>query len=866
MFKNFKRCVSAAVATSVMLTSVLSTSVIGKTLSITDKGVSSEYEGEISGSPVIVTATADKENPKPGQEVVVTFSIKNNIADGFGGYAFTVEYDENVLEATGKEVTLSGDVVKTKKTDEIAIDPTFFQTNDSYTDMIKAGNDVAVGDGILFAKSFKVKDTAESGSTSVILKNKGKVFITDGNGKKVQAYSVSADFNVKGSVPPAEQTIIKIDNKGTATDATLSDIGETDLVVNATASKEKVKNGETFVVTFFIKNNIADGFGGYAFTIDYDNTMFEPTGNPVTLNEADVVKTKKTNEIAIDPTFFQTNDSYTDMIKAGNDVAIGDGILFAKEFKAIGNEVSGNIVLKNKGKVFITDGNGKKVTAFSKGAVITITEPDDEEESSSSSEEPTETSSEDATETSSEDATETSSEDATETSSEDATENTTSKPTEDATESTTESSRRPSGGGGGSPKKHTTTTTTTKPTTDNKTEPDDKNETNKPSNKPTTTPTTTSKALSFVTKTGVTVNIPKTDSSKTKEFADVKALTPWANSYIQKLTAAGIINGVSDTAFNPKGDTKRGDFMVMIAKLLGLEGTPTSNFSDVPKDKYYYNAIGLTKQIGIAAGVGGNNFDPEATITREQVMAITARVLDLVGTLESADLSVLDKFSDKNNISNYAKGNIASLVAMGIVRGDTEGKINPTNNITRAETAVIMSGVYDIVFDKAEAEVKKAETEADINKAEQEDATGEESSESTTEGETSSEVDDKEISKAVDDYKEVLEYVAAFSDYALDSADDQGRTLNEKFIDEYKDEYTQVYYDMEKYFEKYEDAKEIDLKQFAKDTTDFYNTIKDFGDKLDLAVTSNDAKSAIKDAKKDIEDSVKAVEKALAKK
>lgn len=243
-------------------------------------------------------------------------------------------------------------------------------------------------------------------------------------------------------------------------------------------------------------------------------------------------------------------------------------------------------------------------------------------------------------------------------------------------------------------------------------------------------PVTPSKSVSFVTKTGVTIT-PPTTSLGTKTFTDISS-RPWAEASINKLSSLGIINGVGNEKFAPDANSKRADFMVMMAKVLGLTGSSSNNFDDVTPDKYYAQAVGQLKEIGIASGVGNNKFNPEGSITRQDMMAIVARALDMIGALPEADPSVLDKFADRDKIAPYAVDSLAALVELGIVNGTGEN-LEPTALITRAQMSVIMAKVYDIVVDKAyEAQESTTSEEVTDEEDSSETSTEEDSTETTT--------------------------------------------------------------------------------------------------------------------------------------
>jgi len=78
------------------------------------------------------------------------------------------------------------------------------------------------------------------------------------------------------------------------------------------------------------------------------------------------------------------------------------------------------------------------------------------------------------------------------------------------------------------------------------------------------------------------------------------------------LASKGVINGTSDTTFTPQADITRADFMILLVKALGLTAEVTSNFDDVSEKDYYYEYVGIAKELGITTGVGNNKFNPKA--------------------------------------------------------------------------------------------------------------------------------------------------------------------------------------------------------------------------------------------------------------
>lgn len=186
-----------------------------------------------------------------------------------------------------------------------------------------------------------------------------------------------------------------------------------------------------------------------------------------------------------------------------------------------------------------------------------------------------------------------------------------------------------------------------------------------------------------------------TTPEKTEAFTDLENHA-WAKDSIYALKAKGIISGVSKTEFAPAKNIKRGDFILILTRMLSVNNEFTENFADVPESAYYYKAVGSAKAAGIASGDGAN-FMPEASITRQDLITLAYRAFLAKGYIaETEDNTVLDAFADKDNISEYAAAPMASMVKAGIIQG-SEGNVNPKGNATRAEVAVMCARLWELM-------------------------------------------------------------------------------------------------------------------------------------------------------------------------
>ena len=155
-----------------------------------------------------------------------------------------------------------------------------------------------------------------------------------------------------------------------------------------------------------------------------------------------------------------------------------------------------------------------------------------------------------------------------------------------------------------------------------------------------------------------------------KGFIDTR--NHWAKDEIDFVSARGLVNGMSATIYAPNASTTRAQLWTILARQNGADlnggstwyekaqnwakdkgvsdganhnaainraqmvtmlwrtvGQPTAggtaNFTDVPTDSYYAQAVAWAVENGITTGVGNGHFDPTSTCTRAQIAAFLAR-------------------------------------------------------------------------------------------------------------------------------------------------------------------------------------------------------------------------------------------------
>ena len=87
----------------------------------------------------------------------------------------------------------------------------------------------------------------------------------------------------------------------------------------------------------------------------------------------------------------------------------------------------------------------------------------------------------------------------------------------------------------------------------------------------------------------------------------------------------GITVGTSDTTFSPDAPVTRAQAVTFQWRAAGSPVVSGSSFDDVAADAYYVNAVTWAVANGITNGTGGNNFSPDAAVSRAQAVTFLYR-------------------------------------------------------------------------------------------------------------------------------------------------------------------------------------------------------------------------------------------------
>lgn len=192
------------------------------------------------------------------------------------------------------------------------------------------------------------------------------------------------------------------------------------------------------------------------------------------------------------------------------------------------------------------------------------------------------------------------------------------------------------------------------------------------------------------------VSLPATISTAKNEFVDVPD-GHWAAQSINNMAALGLVKGVDEGRYDMVSFVDRASIAAMLCRLSNGKAGKATTFADVAADRWYADAIGWAASAGVVTGYDQTTFGPNDVITRQQFAMMLARYAKLIGVDTAADDKALTAFRDGGKTAAWATDGMAWCVEAGILQGRGGDMLDPTANITRAEAAVMLDRMLDLI-------------------------------------------------------------------------------------------------------------------------------------------------------------------------
>lgn len=174
-------------------------------------------------------------------------------------------------------------------------------------------------------------------------------------------------------------------------------------------------------------------------------------------------------------------------------------------------------------------------------------------------------------------------------------------------------------------------------------------------------------------------------------FPDVNP-TSWGAYYISLASQLSIVTGNPDGNFRGTSNVTRSEFAAMVVRALHLDTSDSSGsgtFLDT-KGHWAEDAIITLEKAGVIMGTGNGYFKPDKPISRAEISAILARIMDM-------STATTNYFSDTTNY--WAQQYIEQLHNAGIVYGKSGNMFGPKENASREESVAMIIRMLNVTLD-----------------------------------------------------------------------------------------------------------------------------------------------------------------------
>lgn len=171
-------------------------------------------------------------------------------------------------------------------------------------------------------------------------------------------------------------------------------------------------------------------------------------------------------------------------------------------------------------------------------------------------------------------------------------------------------------------------------------------------------------------------------------FSDIGA-DHWALNAIAHSVARGYFKGEGEGRFAPNRAITRAEFVTILGRKAGIAPSGASAaFKDVNVGAFYAPYVAWAESKGIVKGTGNGKFEPNRTITREEMAVILDKFLGDQNKIYSSTNKA--QFNDGTTISSWAKGSVEKMANLGFLSGVGNGNFVPKGSFTRAQAAQVL--------------------------------------------------------------------------------------------------------------------------------------------------------------------------------
>ncbi len=181
-----------------------------------------------------------------------------------------------------------------------------------------------------------------------------------------------------------------------------------------------------------------------------------------------------------------------------------------------------------------------------------------------------------------------------------------------------------------------------------------------------------------------------------KFFKDVKE-RDWFAPAVHFSYDQGLLEGVGENKFSPNGEVNRAMVAMVLYRMDQATDTyDHSEFKDIKKGDWYFDAVEYCRNKGILMGVGKGKFDPLKPITRQDLVTMFYRYTTLKYPQQEAEHLLL-AFKDGKKVSDYAVDPVNWALDFGLVEGVSIDRFDPLGLAERSQFAQVLMNYAESV-------------------------------------------------------------------------------------------------------------------------------------------------------------------------
>ncbi len=185
-----------------------------------------------------------------------------------------------------------------------------------------------------------------------------------------------------------------------------------------------------------------------------------------------------------------------------------------------------------------------------------------------------------------------------------------------------------------------------------------------------------------------------------KTFTDLSG--HWAKGNIDTVTSRELFVGTAPAVFSPDQSMTRAMFATVIGRLHEasygkIPNSTKAPFTDMAYDSYYAPYVIWAAENGIVSGMGGGRFEPDRSITRQEMAVLISNYMKFKGIVLS-DRNSPVAFTDASHIESWAKSQVEQVQKLGVMSGIGENQFSPQGISTRAQVAAVLERMIALVL------------------------------------------------------------------------------------------------------------------------------------------------------------------------